>query len=1248
MARLQRIENALKEINETVFQELCDCYLALRNSTFRAFIRSGSQTGKQKTIKGTPDSFFLLPNGYYLFVEVTTVENIKKGKLFNKLKDDINKCLNEAKTGIAIDKIQEIILCFNSKLKTNEVEALMQIVENAGVYKLTLITLNELATQIHLNYRNLAKEYLNISLDTGQLVSLEKFIQHYNNKGQSLATPLDNQFVHREEELQELIGLISNYDFVILAGPPGVGKSKLALEGINKFLAINLEYNAYAVLDKNYDVFEDLNQYFETSSKNILFIDDANRYDRLSQIVGFTKDIEKGRLKIIITVRDYALHQLLEFPFDDLPKIIEIEGLTDEQLTDIIKSEPFDIKNPRYQKEIIRIADGNPRLAIMVAKLAIQKQNIYALQDVSDLFDQYFYTFIRDNNLFATSEVLKTLGLIAFFYTLPYTDDDVLDGILSKFKINRVDFINSISKLEQLELVEIKYDHVKIAEQNLATYFFYKVFIKEELLSFQDLLNNYFEKNASRFRDTVIPANNTFGYNNVLQKIQSPLKSYWNSIKLNEKKVFVFLDIFWAYLINESLEFIFTTINSIDVLPITTYNTEYKTNDFTSNKDKYLELLTHFYLVPNNLQEAIELSFEYVRRKPEKLAELIKKINTYLSFNVEDEDSEFIRQKLLFDFIVEQINQYDELYIYSFIALSNKFLKYEYEYTKGGRGNKVYLGRYSLQLTPSIKEIREKIWQTLEALFPNYPDKCFEALFEYSLNSRNELEDIVNFDLKFITKIISKHFISSELKHCFFVQEYAKRLSRKGINSDSFKELLSIYNNYSYKIYTKIDWNRLRDKDEFNFDNQDEYERLKEEEIRSHFLFNSIEEFNKFIESFLQIEDLEKLRHSNFNKSLDIIISENVKRTPEIGLQILKYFLTQQSLIKYRLAGTILSIANSDALRDELWSLLKELPQNDTINLWIINFLSCLPDNVINEEYIYGLENTIANLNQNITINFASFEKYFKRKNNLFEYLLNIIINKNENENLKIGLGYNFFKFGIRFTQDISLLKKAYLLQDNIEERFDYNGDDLILILRKDNTFLKDYLNFILEESTHIRTYEYKSLHVVWSLPDYAGLLDAAIDLIIEKDPSKGYEEHFTNAFFQNLSIEDKAKADDYIFYYIKMYNKNLLKMKVIFDVISNSRKEIFDIAFQTYIALNYNLQDFKEMSWVSHGGVYNGDVIVADIRAAAWNKILDLIEELSLGVKIIPIKSYVQVHIDSEKENANRERKRKFLEDRD
>jgi len=150
MNRYSSIQNALIEINDTLFQELCDSFLVLRHPNYAAFSRTGSQSGKQKTTVGTPDSFFLLLNGRYIFVEHTTISSNR----VSKLKDDITKCLDVDKTRIAIRDITEIVLCTNFNLKTNEAQELKDLLDSTGI-PLTVYTLDSLSLDLFLNHRNL-------------------------------------------------------------------------------------------------------------------------------------------------------------------------------------------------------------------------------------------------------------------------------------------------------------------------------------------------------------------------------------------------------------------------------------------------------------------------------------------------------------------------------------------------------------------------------------------------------------------------------------------------------------------------------------------------------------------------------------------------------------------------------------------------------------------------------------------------------------------------------------------------------------------------------------------------------------------------------------------------------------------------------------------------------------------------------------------------------------------------------------
>lgn len=59
----------------------------------------------KKTTLGTPDSYFVLPNEKYVFVEYTT----QKQNLFKKIKEDLHKCLDIHKTKISHNEIEKIM-----------------------------------------------------------------------------------------------------------------------------------------------------------------------------------------------------------------------------------------------------------------------------------------------------------------------------------------------------------------------------------------------------------------------------------------------------------------------------------------------------------------------------------------------------------------------------------------------------------------------------------------------------------------------------------------------------------------------------------------------------------------------------------------------------------------------------------------------------------------------------------------------------------------------------------------------------------------------------------------------------------------------------------------------------------------------------------------------------------------------------------------------------------------------------------
>lgn len=1239
MRRLQAIENELSSINETVFQELCDSFLILRNENFSLFSRTGSASGRQKTRVGTPDSFFLLPNGKYIFVEHST--NITSG--VKKLKDDLEKCLDMEKTGIPSSVIAEIIFCINFNLNTKETKELSDLLEGTTI-SLTVYSLDFLAIELHLNHRDLVHHYLGLPFDSGQIVSITKFVDEYNRASNGIATPLDNMFVHREEEVGELTDAMNKSDFVILTGAPGVGKTKLAIETIESFLLANTTYQGYCVSYKNHTLLDDLFQYLDTNKDYILFVDDANRIDAFNQIVGFYRASRKGNLKVIITVRDYAFSEVARLCLEFKPRRIDILKLSDEQLIDMLKTDSFRIMNSDYQREIVRIADGNPRLAIMAALLAKEKQSLYALSDVSDLFDSYFSTFTKDFEEFSNLLNIKCLGLVSFFYTLPYKNREIMNRILVNFDINYLDFVDAIDNLDRLEIVEVQFEHVKISEQNISTYFFYKTFIKDEVLSFDTLLERYFVENVKRFRDCVIPANNTFGYNNVMEKLNPRLQQYWTIAQKDQQLALNFLETFWFYLQNETLAFLLNNINLMQEVVVEEYKVAYKNNAFSyGNTNAMIDLLGEFFRLPDNLAVSLELAFEFIRKSPEHLPELIHKIRTQLVFDSFDESMHFIRQTTLFNLLFKGVNSKDKLLTVVFLELSKDFLGFKFQHTKAGRNDTIYWYDFVLPDINSIQVFRQKIWETVNSCFADFPVQSLELLNNYL--DDGPVKKIAQSDVSLILTIIENQFICDSFLHCRYVQDLAKWCRRYEVYNSVLNEVAQKYRNSTYDMYIKIDWDRYRDKEIYEFDNFEEYEQLKEAEIRSSFIFESKEDIQLFYDKLIYLKQQSQNVY-NYTRALDYIIDENCLKNFNLGTEFLNMIIETNNTISY-----VPSLVFKNQLKDPkrtsiIWSLIQQRNFNFKVQ-WILSFF-VLADNSIAsiEDLLMSIDET----KESFYLYFDGLYKYLTFKPDLFQEILKIITEKNSKSGMRIQVPDNLFSDNLELLgYDIDLIKKTYIQQYSLQPYFDYKGVGFLKILKKDSRFLVDFIKALYTNSDNKHlTVDHRKFGFVWEVDEIENEIPEIIDVIIENEPYYfGILEHYCNIFFKNIKDEYQSKAEKFVIEFVKSNYNNNLKMNIIADIGRNSLESIFEDIVFTYILLNQDPTDFIKIKWRGNGGTYSGDVIIGDLQAAEWREILSIVDKTDLGIKLIPIKKAINDQIDSCLRYGNWERERKFLEKR-
>jgi hypothetical protein len=141
-----------------------------------------------------------------------------------------------------------------------------------------------------------------------------------------------------------------------------------------------------------------------------------------------------------------------------------------------------------------------------------------------------------------------------------------------------------------------------------------------------------------------------------------------------------------------------------------------------------------------------------------------------------------------------------------------------------------------------------------------------------------------------------------------------------------------------------------------------------------------------------------------------------------------------------------------------------------------------------------------------------------------------------------------------------------------------------------------------------------------------------------------GIAEHPMIIFFQELNSFQEEKAKLFLLDFISDFNADSLKMNAVFGVIRKVFQNFFEYAFQHYLSLNSDLECFKEVNWIGHGGVYSGHVIVGQLRANDWLSILEISRKPNNQIALIPIRRFIKENIDDNLRSAERERMRDFL----
>nr|WP_294994538.1 hypothetical protein [uncultured Sediminibacterium sp.] len=1237
--RLQHIEDRLAQLGPGEFQNICDAYLVRREGSLASFNRFGSQLGKAKTKAGTPDSLFHMENGELRYIEFTS----QADGLATKIIEDIDKCLNTSLTGIDKTEIDKVIICFNSRLKPADEHMIFEHARSNGV-RIELLGLEWLSIEILTKYFLLANEFLGISLDTGQILPLENFIAEYNNMGGMVATPLDNKFFNRTKELDQLINSLRNTDIVILEGAPGVGKTKLALEAINHFLNDHKDYDAFVIAKKDVDIYNDLRIQLEADKNYLLLVDDANRQQaNFQQLLGIFREKRKGSIKIILTVRNYALEEVLRECNQYNPVEINIPRFTDEEIRQIISDEFFGKINKQFQDRIIEIAEGNPRLAIMAARVAKEKQSAFLNGSVSDLYDAYFDTFIRDSDIFTNTLLLKTLGLIAFFFTIDRSDKVFVRKMTEIFDIDYYQFHEALDTLHKRELVEIQFNTARISEQVMATYFFFLVFIKKELLSFRQLLFTYFPEWKKRFSDNIIPSHNMFGQDIILQKISHTLDEYQASVENDPAKMHEYFSFFWFFKRTELLGYYYKRIQDLPQPEEQNYTTSYEMNAFSWDRDDTLEQLARFYPYPvEEYGMALDLSFFYCKKVPGALPELIFKIRENIKCDISDEVNGFQRQSLLMQKVCDSALQGEKHYIASFFALAPTFLSHNYQITKSKRNNAIQFYFYKIPLNEPIKSIRKKIWETFAYLLASEKAQVKEAIVNFKPASREPDINIWIYDLDFYLPLLDNVLESDKITDVESANQFFELMEWIGINDERVTQLKEKFNNSEFEYMKKLEWDFSKGKQNPEVKNFEDFRKHKTAQLREGFVIDNIDSAAPLLKAIHNLQEITGGSGNSVQQSLDIILDENFIRNPQTGFALLEEIMADYPQGAHVPATAIRSIVNST--KENTWRLLELVKrwENSKKELWLLTIFALASQDFIDPELTTEFHRMFTSLTTSIYLALDEYLKYEPYWPTLIFDIVTIVIEKNKKNNLRINLPFDFFTdYADKLRDHLPLLHEAYIQQEEISDHFDYGKKDLRKLVSIDPPFLYTYIQWLYPEGKYEHRDSNDQMSFIWQLNLPVAILEQTINHVI--DNSYGFMDHDINMFFKNLSEEDRKRAIGFLFAYAEKYFDDESKLNAIVNVFKHSLPDEFPEFVKWHLARDKTLEAFQKIWWISQGGVYSGDVIIGQIHADEWQKVLSIVSQIEPQMDMLPIISYIKTQISAELKSAELERQRKF-----
>jgi len=1250
MSKINQIQTAILGLDGGAFQKLVDSYLLRKG--YQQINSIGSVIGANKVRVGTPDTLIQTADGKYIFAEHTTYLH---NRVFSKFCDDIDKCLDEEKTGIAVGRIEEIVLCYTSELSAKNIDLLRKKCEVVGV-NLNLFGISSISYDLLEKYPSIAKDHLGIEVDTGQIVPLDRFISLYEQN--KLATTLSTTFHFREEERKELLISLENNSLIIISGPPGVGKSRIAIECYKDFMKNNAAYKPYCILNHGIDLFEDVKSYFSDSCEYLIFVDDANRisgFQYILQLLQIQRDDQN--FKIIATVRDYALDKVRDTckAYDSVAEI-SLSRFTDTEIKKLVQDE-FEINNHEYLDRIADISQGNPRLAIMAARIASESNTLQSIRDVSELYDSYYSSIKSDLDALNNKNILKTAGIITFFRSVDRTDKRLMSDIERAFGITSEDFWEAAKMLHDMEVLDMfENEVVKISDQVLATYLFYLVFFKEKNINFTILIDDFFPQFKQRLIDAINPILSTCDIDKTKATMLSSVDEIWCDTLENDEKVFLqLIEVFWFLKPTETLIFIQNKIEKLE--PQTLGVSEVKFGKDSNNTlPDFLSALSLFrYYGKDEIDMSLDMFLQYVGKQPMNTPKVIDCFINDFGFQPDSYRYGYGIQHVVIEKMINHCDsETNEFFSRMFITIAEDYLHTHFSSTKPEGKHAITIIKFDLTESSELLKLRESIWTHLFKIYkkPHLQEYVLSLLLQHAQSGYNvSVAGIVKADSELLLEFFKSNFDSWNLYHCIIVHAYLRLLKR--IEVPCLEDIKQEFTSRSYKLYHLLtDKFERRELDL----SHDDYRKYKKDKIGDFTASFVIDDYNHLIRDLADI-----LQYSEGNSKWQIeqgiasVFEELSMRDENLYLNVMKGYLLEGDVLNlhpYPLVYNLVTSCGSSVS----FNVLSEV-NYPSKNKWLFSYYQCLPEKEIRphhlaelkdlfksaqyNDFVYGLDYLLKYecLESGYIVDIVQDIADKTKADPLFAHILSPMFNDHTELNKALS--------SLFFTNE-TLLEDIYILVDRGEKHGDYDGSTFSMLLDNNPCFINRYLEDMFSRKSYISKHDdNRDYSFIWQRDDFRNVMKCISDTVFEYE-QKGRSYHYYEVFFsKNVNPQSDEviieKKDGFLCDEIKKESNNSDYMAFIFAVMTDFNIERRIKFYQKFLENNNKFSDFESLPLEPSSSHWSGSKVpLLQGRVDFFERLISICN----SVHFLKHRQLLEQRVGYLRQEIQHEKKRDFTEE--